>query len=1285
MRHKILPLLIKTALIMNNFYKFFLILLSSSFFTGTLDAQINISPTFYYDCQDSVKLNVQLFQNLPGNIQNDDVFSGVVNIGFPFEYYGVTRTQCVISSNGYISFNTAWANQGSPYRHYNLPSSDDAIFFSFHDIMPSPSNVQNIRFQTYGDPGSRKFVLEFCSISLYDMPGNVYTGQLVLYEGSNHIEIHIGTKMNEAFNNNSFIGLQNGTNRLTHPTYNTTVAQWTLSNTSFRYTPNGNTYTLSNISYSPLPVLRAINNNNIRWYASNNLSTPIATGQNLNIQNNPAVSYYIVTYQGTDNTCTGTFTYNYRDTVYRQTRVSDTVKSADTVCLHQLPHQYLNHTINNWGASKVFNVYRDRIGCDSVRQHTIFLKRIPNAVTRTICEQQLPFTWNGKTVTTTGTHTLVDTTRSAITRCDSITTLTLTVNPTLTRSMSQTICQQTLPFTWNGKTVTTAGTYTLVDTSASVVTGCDSITTLTLTVNPTLTRSISQTICQQTLPFTWNGKTVTTAGTHTLVDTTASAITGCDSITTLSLTVNATLTRNISQAICQQTLPFTWNGKTANSVGTHTLVDTTASTITGCDSITTLTLTVHPTLTRSLTQVICQQTLPFTWNGKTVNSVGNHTLVDTTASTITGCDSVTTLALTVNPTLTRSVTQVICQQTLPFIWNGKTVNSVGNHTLVDTTASTITGCDSITTLALTVHPTLTRSLTQTICQETLPFTWNGKTVNSVGNHTLVDTTASTITGCDSITTLQLRVHSSPVVRLGNDTAVCANIIYTINGTTPNAISYLWNTAATTPAISVSRPGTYSLSVTDNNNCTGKDTIVVTHLAVPVVNLGPDVNDCVDEGWSHTLQAGNNGATFLWDDNSTGQTRTVTENGRYIVWVTNSYGCRTSDTVNVINRLNPVVTLMPDTNICVADTIIIDGTTPDVASYSWSTGATTPAVRAYQTGKYKLIVTGTNGCLGTDSTYVTVHEYPVVDLGSDINKCVDRGHLEFLNARNAGDDYLWDNAYNGQVRVIDGSGTYWVAVTNRWHCTTHDTININFKWNPEVQLGNDTNVCEGREVLLDAGDDGIYYQWNTGMTSRTTVVDKDGLYTVAVTGENGCISMDSIQITQNGKAPQYAGIWVRNTGTHTFKFELVDPAHISGYIWDFGDGSPLSYSETPVHTFPASGNYVVRLKVLNGCGDASDTTTIHIKPTGIDETELLSDALRVYPLPVTEGKVTVEIMEGAKIKEIVIVSTLGQELERHTVGSLPVYTLDVSQYSAAAYYLRVVTDKGVVNRKIVIGR
>ena len=174
--------------------------------------------------------------------------------------------------------------------------------------------------------------------------------------------------------------------------------------------------------------------------------------------------------------------------------------------------------------------------------------------------------------------------------CDSIVTLHVTVNPTLTGDYYATICESELPFTWHGVTFAEAGEE-IITVEGATAQECDSVITLHVTVNPTLTGDYYATICETELPYTWYGATFIGAGTQTVTIEGATAQ-ECDSIVTLHLTVNPTLTADNYVEMCEKELPYEWNGELLYEGGqySYTVEGATAQ---ECDSIITLTLVVN--------------------------------------------------------------------------------------------------------------------------------------------------------------------------------------------------------------------------------------------------------------------------------------------------------------------------------------------------------------------------------------------------------------------------------------------------------------------------------------------------------------------------------------------------------------------------------------------------------------------------------------------------------------------------------------------------------------------
>lgn len=119
------------------------------------------------------------------------------------------------------------------------------------------------------------------------------------------------------------------------------------------------------------------------------------------------------------------------------------------------------------------------------------------------------------------------------------------------------------------------------------------------------------------------------------------------------------------------------------------------------------------------------------------------------------------------------------------------------------------------------------------------------------------------------------------VDLGNNITICEGDSVTLDATIPNA-TYLWQNDSTEPTFSVSEEGTYSVEVTVDN-CSSVDSVFVDFSPYPTVDFGPDTTLC--EGESITLNATTPNATYLWQDNSTNPTFSVTEPGVFWVEVT----------------------------------------------------------------------------------------------------------------------------------------------------------------------------------------------------------------------------------------------------------------------------------------------------------------------------------------------------------------------------------------------------------------
>ncbi len=375
-------------------------------------------------------------------------------------------------------------------------------------------------------------------------------------------------------------------------------------------------------------------------------------------------------------------------------------------------------------------------GCDSTVTLYLTVLQSVAPVTTYLTEQICAgsdYTVGSHSYTTPGSYT---DTLSSLAGGDSIIYLTLTVINPVSSTATASICAGG-SYSWAGNSYTQAGTYTNTFTAAS---GCDSLVTLTLNVTQPVTGTAMASICAGG-SYSWGGNSYTLAGNYTHTFT---AVSGCDSIVTLTLNVTQPVTVTATASICAGG-SYTWAGNSYAQAGTYTHTFTAAS---GCDSVVTLTLNVTQPVSGTATASICAGG-SYSWAGNSYAQAGTYTHTFTAAS---GCDSVVTLTLNVTQPVSGTATASICAGG-SYSWAGNSYTQAGTYTHTFTTTS---GCDSIVTLFLSVTQPVSATIWDTICQ--------GESY-AVGSHTY--TTSGTYTdvlvsaaGCDSVQNLNLIVLQS---------------------------------------------------------------------------------------------------------------------------------------------------------------------------------------------------------------------------------------------------------------------------------------------------------------------------------------------------------------------------------------------------------------------------------------------------------------------------------------------------------------------------------------------
>ena len=421
-----------------------------------------------------------------------------------------------------------------------------------------------------------------------------------------------------------------------------------------------------------------------------------------------------------------------------------------------------------------------------------------------------PYVWTEGSITKTlyASGVYYDTLQ-AVTGCDSIICLTLTVYPEYLFEERELVCASETPFWWHGKPLYYSGIYY---DSLQTVHHYDSIYRLNFTVLDTAHAAITLAVCQgETL--TYNGRTYDRGG---LYYDTLTCANGCDSIVAVSVQVQPGYFMP-QTAQTADNRPYLWRGKVLQYPGVY--YDSLTS-VTGCDSIYQLTLTVYPTYHYAETMTVCESELPVVWHNRHLLASGIYydslqtvqhydsiyrldlIVLDTayrdihirlcrgekmtigntiyqesgiyydTLHTMYNCDSILAIHVQVLPDYFFSDT-ITTTSRVPYQWHGKTFTHTGVYY---DSLQTVEGCDSIYQLVLTINPAqLVHDTIIHRCEADLPFVWNGASYNE--SVYFEDTV--TINGVDNIYRVNLVVCRTS--RAQFDVLICEGDTYQYNG------------------------------------------------------------------------------------------------------------------------------------------------------------------------------------------------------------------------------------------------------------------------------------------------------------------------------------------------------------------------------------------------------------------------------------------------------------------------------------------------------------------------
>ena len=284
------------------------------------------------------------------------------------------------------------------------------------------------------------------------------------------------------------------------------------------------------------------------------------------------------------------------------------------------------------------------------------------------------------------------------------------------------------------------------------------------------------------------------------------------------------------------------------------------------------------------------------------------------------------------------------------------------------------------------------------------------------------------------------------------------------------------------------------------------------------------------------------------------------------------GCIDRDTIVVTVLPLPAFELGPDLIVCPGEEVTLDAG-ESWESVQWSTGASNASI-AVTAGTYDATVS-IGICSASDAITVAEVVLPEIDLGDDQEIC-----STTTLVLDAGVTGLWSDGSVSDTLQVNEAGDYSFTFTESG-CTIADEVSIAVVESPAVNLPSDTTFCQGTNIELNAGVNGL---WSTGAIGSSILVSTPAYYDIVVT--NGpCITQAGTQVEMFAlpvvNLEEYAGICEEDS-LHLIAFAESNDS----YLWSTGDTLPDIFVRE-------SGNYEVI--VSNECGSAQDEILLETYP------------------------------------------------------------------------------------------
>ena len=590
----------------------------------------------------------------------------------------------------------------------------------------------------------------------------------------------------------------------------------------------------------------------------------------------------------------------------------------------------------------------------------------------------------------------------------------------------------------------------------------------------------------------------------------------------------------------------------------------------------------------------------YIWSGGETTSTFSTNQAGTFTVTVTdgnGCSGIDQVVVDITPDLQPMISGIlsICDgvsTTLDaggsytdYIWSNAattstiSTNQVGTYTVTVTDAAGCTGTDQV---AISVTPGLSPTITgaPNFCNNTSTtidagvydnYVWSDGSGNQTLNITVSGTytvTVSDAAGCTGIDEMIVAEFPIPAPQISGSTSFCTGSSTTLDAGT--WVNYSWSVGSTASSINVASPGTYTVTITNGNGCTGTTSVDI----IESTSLNPTIVGSLSycPNGSTTLDAGFGFSTYDWSDGSENQTLEVMTSGDFTVTVSDASGCSGTSVVSVAESTPPTANIIGQNSFCTGTNTTLDAEGGYI-NYIWSGGSTDQTLTVNQTGTYTVTVTDTNGC--TDETFIDVLELQSLDPMLSGTNTFCEGSTTTVSAASGFLTYFWSDNSTDEFIQVGSQGTYTVTVTDTDGCTGSESILVSQNDNPIINLTGDTQFCPGTTTVSVAPSGYVSYLWSDGSTLETLPINIGGTYTVTATDTNGCTGTDETTINESSSPTTVI------SGEDSFcsgsSSVLSAGFGFSAYVW-----SDANNSTSQILDVSTPGTYTVTVTDANGC-------------------------------------------------------------------------------------------------------